>query len=133
MNVHFDSRRFPVQAVDYLEKSNLSKVTMSPDYWGGYLIYRLYPKALVAVDDRHDLYGEQFLRPYLKMMRVEPGWNELLQQYDIRCVLAPRGSALNNILSLQQNWSATYQDDVAVVLVRTEQGIARESATPGSH
>ena len=52
MNVHFDSRRFPVQAVDYLEKSNLSKVTVSPDYWGGYLIYRLYPKALVAVDAR---------------------------------------------------------------------------------
>jgi hypothetical protein len=120
MNAHFDSRRFPVQAVDYLEKSNLPKVTMSPDYWGGYLIYRLYPKTLVAVDDRHDLYGERFLKSYLKMIRVEPGWSELLQQYDIRCVLAPRASALNNILSLQQNWSAIYQDDVVVVLLRTQ-------------
>lgn len=118
LNAHFDSRRFPLTAVDYFERSRCSTVVLSPDYWGGYLIYRLYPAAMVAVDDRHDLYGEQFLKSYLKLVRVEPEWEEILRKYDIRCVLAPRGSALHNILGLQQNWSETYRDEVAVILVR---------------
>jgi len=118
MDANFSSRRFPVKAVDYLEKSQLPKVLLSPDYWGGYLIYRLHPKALVAVDDRHDFYGEQFFKAYLKLIRVEPGWEELLRRYDISCVLAPRGSALYNILALQPTWHEIYQDEVAVILVR---------------
>lgn len=121
MYAHFDSRRFPDRAVDYLEKSNQPNVVLAPDYWGGYLIYRLYPNARVAVDDRHDLYGEQFLKSYLKLIRVEPGWEELLRQYDIQCVLAPQGSALNDILALQGTWREVYRDEVAVVLMRSPQ------------
>jgi len=120
MDAHFDSRRFPVTAVDYLEKSSLPKTVISPDYWGGYLIYRLYPKGIVAVDDRHDLYGEQFLKSYLKLVRVQPGWDEVLREGDIQCVLAPRGSALNNILALQPTWTEIYRDEVAVVFMRRQ-------------
>ena len=119
IDAHFDSKRFPVKAVDYLQTSGLPQIVIVPDYWGGYLIYRLYPQGLVAVDDRHDLYGETFLKSYLKLVRVERGWDELLREYDIRCVMAPRGSALNNILALQQDWHETYEDDVAVIFVRT--------------
>ncbi len=118
MDAHFDSRRFPAAAVDYLEKSNLPKVVISPDFWGGYLIYQLYPRELVAVDDRHDLYGERFLKSYLRLMLVEPGWDELLREHDIPCVMAPQGSALNNILALQPAWTEVYRDEVAVVFVR---------------
>jgi hypothetical protein len=118
MDAHFDSKRFPIKAVDYLEKSGLPKVVLSPDYWGGYLIYRLSPRELVAVDDRHDLYGEQFFRSYMKLIRVEPRWDDLLRQYGIPCVLAPQGSGLSNILALQPAWSEIYRDEVAVVFVR---------------
>jgi len=44
MNAHFDAKRFPVAAVNYLEKQNVPGPIVSPDYWGGYLIYRLYPR-----------------------------------------------------------------------------------------
>ena len=53
---------------------------LSPDYWGGYLIYRLYPAVRVVVDDRHDLYGAEFLKSYLRMVHVEQGWEEFLRQ-----------------------------------------------------
>jgi hypothetical protein len=119
VDAHFDPRRFPVAAVDYLEKSNLPKVVIGPDYWGGYLIYRLYPKGLVAVDDRHDLYGEQFLKSYLKLMFVEPGWDELLREHHIPCVMAPKGSAVNNILALQPAWTEVYRDEIAVLFIRS--------------
>jgi hypothetical protein len=61
MDAHFDPKRMPVEAVNYLEKSELNGPVLSPDYWGGYLIYRLYPKTRVVVDDRHDFYGDAVL------------------------------------------------------------------------
>jgi hypothetical protein len=73
MDAHFDPRRMPVEAVNYLEKNQIPGPVLSPDNWGGYLIYRLYPRIRVVVDDRHDLYGAQFFRSYLKMMQVERG------------------------------------------------------------
>jgi len=120
MNAHFDAKRFPVAAVDFLDQKparERAPVTV-PDYWGGYLIYRLYPRTLVAVDDRHDLYGEEFFESYLKMVRVEPGWDGLLQRYQARCVLVRKGSALANILELSPPWKRVYADDVGEIFER---------------
>jgi hypothetical protein len=120
MDAHFDAKRFPVAAVDFLDRKPARErdpVTV-PDYWGGYLIYRLYPRTLVAVDDRHDLYGEEFVKSYLKMVRVEPGWDGLLQRYQACCVLVPKGSALANILELSPPWKRVYADDVGEIFER---------------
>ena len=119
MNAHFDSQRFPVAAVKFLERSGEREPVLGPDYWGGYLIYRIYPRTLVAVDDRHDLYGEEFLKSYLKLVNVEPGWEELLTNYNIHRVLLPRGSAPANILAESAEWKMIYEDEVGVIFVRS--------------
>jgi len=121
MDAHFDSKRFPAAAVDFLDRKTAGErdpVTV-PDYWGGYLIYWLCPRTLVAVDDRHDLYGEEFFKSYLKMVHVEPGWDGLLEKYQARCILVPKGSALANILELRPPWKRVYADDVGVIFERT--------------
>jgi hypothetical protein len=115
MNAHFDATRFPSRAVDYFESHNLQGPVFAPDSWSGYLIYRLYPQIRVAVDDRHDFYGEQFLKSYLQMMHVEPGWENFLQLYPVRYVLVPKDSALANILAETPHWQPIYSDDVATV------------------
>ncbi len=118
MDAHFDAKRFPVAAVDYIEKQNVPGPLAGPDYWGGYLIYRLYPRVRMVVDDRHDFYGEEFLKSYLKMVHVEPGWEDFLQQHHAHCVVVPKDSALANILGEAAGWRAIYRDDVADVFVR---------------
>jgi hypothetical protein len=117
MHVQFSGKRFPVAAVDYIEKKNLQGSFFAPDFWGGYLIYRLYPQSKVVIDDRHDFYGEAFLRSYLKLMHVEPGWKEFLQQHPASCLLIPKNSALANILAESREWQSIYQDEVASVFV----------------
>jgi hypothetical protein len=119
MDAHFDAKRFPVAAVSYLEKQNVQGPLVSPDSWGGYLIYRLYPRVRMVVDDRHDFYGEEFIKSYLKMLHVEPGWQDFLEQHQAQCVLVPRDSALANILLETGGWKPIYSDDVAAVFVRT--------------
>jgi hypothetical protein len=118
MAAHFDSKRFPVTAVSYLEEQNFGEPVLTPDYWGGYLIYRLYPQTKVVIDDRHDLYGEEFLKSYLKMMHVEPGWQDFIGEHNVHLILVPRDSALANILRETGNWKAMSEDDVAVTFAR---------------
>ena len=114
MDAYFDEHRFPIEAVDYLGKNGVPGPVLAPDSWGGYLIYRLYPRVQVVVDDRHDLYGEPFLRSYLRMVRVEPGWDGFLREHPARCVLVPRASPLANILAETGTWKTIYADEVAI-------------------
>jgi hypothetical protein len=117
MDAHFSPERMPVEGVNYLEKNHVAGPVLSPDFWGGYLIYRLFPNTRVVVDDRHDLYGEQFFRSYLRMMHVEPGWEEFLETYKTSCVLLPRDAPLATMLARTPGWKTSYMDKVSIVFV----------------
>ncbi|MFZ0321860.1 MAG: hypothetical protein WAL56_22235 [Candidatus Sulfotelmatobacter sp.] len=119
MNAHFDAKRFPVAAVTGLQQRHIKDPIFVPDSWGGYLIYRLYPQTKVVIDDRHDLYGAPFLKSYLKTMHLEPGWQDFLNQHDVRCILVPRDSALATILLETPTWQSIYTDHVAAAFLRT--------------
>jgi hypothetical protein len=119
MNAHFDVHRFPAAAVNYVEKQSTQGPALTPDYWGGYFIYRLYPRMKVVVDDRHDFYAEEFLKSYLKMIHIEPGWQDFLRQHPAQFVVMPKNSAVANILLETAGWQPVYRDDVAVVFVQT--------------
>jgi hypothetical protein len=126
MDAHFDPGRMPVQAVNYLEQRGVEGPVLSPDYWGGYLIFRLYPKSLVVVDDRHDLYGEELFKSYLKFIRGERGWEEFVRGRPASYLLLPRDAAVANLLAVTNGWKQIYADDVAVVFVRD--GLATNTA-----
>jgi len=115
MDAHFDPKRMPVDAVTFLEKQDIRGPIFSPDYWGGYLIYRLHPHNKVVVDDRHDFYGENFLQLYLKAIHLEPGWEAFFRGSE--CLLLPKHSALASILLKTPGWETLYSDDVAMVFV----------------
>jgi hypothetical protein len=118
MDAHFDPKRMPVEAVNDLVAEDLKGPVLAPDSWGGYLIYRLYPKQLIVIDDRHDFYGEQALKSYLKMMRVEPGWEEFLNQHDVSTAVLPANSALSVVLGHTAGWKGVHSDDVATTFIR---------------
>lgn len=118
MDAHFDPARFPAKAVDFIQQSPDREAVLTRDAWGGYLIYRLYPQIPVVIDDRHDLYGEAFLKSYLKMIHLQPGWGEFLREHRVRRVLVAKGAPLANILQETPGWKVVYGDDVAVLFER---------------
>jgi hypothetical protein len=120
MNAHFDAGRFPVQATDVIVRRGLHEPIFAPDLWGGYLIYRLYPENKVFVDDRHDLYGEEFLRQYLKAIRLTPDWSEFLEGKKVNWALLPVESPLANMLQETAQWNCVYRDKTSVLLERKE-------------
>ena len=118
INAHFDEKRFPARATDFISAQHIGGPVFSLDYWGGYLIYRLYPNTKVVADDRHDLYGDQFIKNYLKIVRVQPTFAEELDRMNVDWVLVPRWSSLANVLRLLPNWSVEHEDATAVLFHR---------------
>ena len=126
MNAHFDPKHLPVQATDAIVERGLREPIFAPDSWGGYLIYRLYPRNKVFVDDRHDFYGVDFLRDYLKTIRLTPEWDKFLNEKHVNWALLPAGSSLDNMLEETAQWNVVYRDGTAVLLER-KQLLARGS------
>jgi len=117
IDAHFDAEKVPVSATDFLSSEPGTEPVFSTDSWGGYLIYRLYPKRQVVVDDRHDLYGSARVRELLILMQGEPGWREVLDRWKIHTALLPADSTLANLLrELPQEWRVAYEDKLSVIL-----------------
>lgn len=114
MDAQFSAKRFPVQATKIIAQREIHEPIFCPDYWGGYLIYRLYPQTRVFIDDRHDLYGDEFLRQYLQVLHVGPQWSDVLDRWHVNWVLTPRESSLANILKESPQWKMNYEDETAV-------------------
>jgi hypothetical protein len=120
MDAHFEASQFPVQASEVIVERGIRDPIFAPDSWGGYLIYRLYPRNKVFIDDRHDLYGEDFLKEYLQAIRLTPEWNLFLSEKKVNWALLPTESSLANMLQETSQWSLVYQDKTAVLLERKE-------------
>ncbi len=120
MQAHFDGKRFPVAAADFLAPHDIRSQVFNPDYWGGYLIYRLGPDYKVFMDDRHDFYGEPFVRDYIKVKNIQPGWQEVLDKNRVNWVLIPPEWALANALKELPQWRAIYDDHRAILFARVQ-------------
>jgi len=119
MRAHFDGKRFPAAAADFLAGHGIRSQVFNPDYWGGYLIYRLGPDYKVFMDDRHDFYGEPFVRDYIKVKNIQPGWQDVLDKNNVNWVLIPPDWALaNGLKELPQQWRVLYDDHRAILFGR---------------
>jgi hypothetical protein len=118
LNAYFDDKRFPVEAAEVIAQRDIREPIFCPDLWGGYLIYRLYPQTKVLVDDRHDLYGDQFFEDYLKVVFVQPDWSKVLDERHVNWVLVEKNSSLGTMLELTPGWKLIHGDGTAVLFHR---------------
>jgi hypothetical protein len=118
INAHFDDKRFPVEATEVIIQDDIREPIFCPDQWGGYLIYTLYPRTKVLVDDRHDLYGDQFFKDYLKVVYVQEDWSKTLDERGVNWILAQKDSSLGTILEQTPGWKLIHADDTAVLFHR---------------
>ena len=117
--VHFDETIFPIKAAEFIAQKGIGDHLFSTDAWSGYLIYKLYPRTKVYFDDRHDFYGEAFIREYAKALLATRQWRDPLDRYQVEWVLMPTDSALSTVLRESRNWRVDYDDGLAMVFSRT--------------
>jgi hypothetical protein len=118
MNAHFNEQRFPVHAVDFLARTGNHEPIFSLDTAGGYLIYRLYPERKVFIDDRHDFYGEEYLKQYLKVIHVFSDRERVLDEWHVNLAILPTDSKISQTIRINPNWRTAYSDPTATIFAR---------------
>jgi hypothetical protein len=111
--------RYPVAAMHALERDQrLGGRLLTTDAWAGYVIYRYWPEQKVFFDDRYDMYPENMIEAYDKVLNLDEGWEKVLDQYDIDTVVWPKDGAVVQAMKLLPGWEEVRRDKVAVTFVR---------------
>jgi len=111
----FDPAVFPVEAANFLEE-NPPEGNMFNDFnWGGYLLYRSWPRYNVFLDSQSDFYGEDLIREYDQIMSAGGNWEGLLRDYQVDWVLIPANSGLANAMINNDDWKIVYNDNTAMI------------------
>lgn len=112
----FDPGKFPVHAVDWLEENPQEGEMFNNFIWGGYLLYRLFPRDLVFIDGQTDFYGEALSREHSRVVRLEEGWEDILARYNVSWVIIETSRPLISALQDELGWRIVYQDGTTTIL-----------------
>jgi hypothetical protein len=128
----FDPKHYPAAAVSVIANDPGARV-FTPDQWGDYLIYRLYPNTRVFVDGRSDFYGPDFVQKSVDALNVKYGWEQTLDQFGVNTILLPPSMPLTGALKECSRWRLVYDDGVAVVFRSVSRTVGETaSAVSGS-
>jgi hypothetical protein len=92
---------------------------------GGYLIYRLAPSTKVAVDGRADMYGDQFIKDYLRVYQGAADWQAKFERLAVDLAVLPLDAPIRQLLLENGRFRELYRDKHYSVLQRAT---AREPA-----
>ena len=108
----------PLNAVSYLKDNGITGNTFTdPNIWGGYLIWET-PANPVYIDGRIDMYGDDFMREYLGIIRGVTRWQEPFDQYGVLVAIVSPTSMLRLQLEQAPQWQEVYRDEMALVFTR---------------
>ncbi len=66
----------------------------------------------VFVDGRAEtVYSRDLMEDYADIFYVESNWKELLQQYNIGCVMIAKGERLDKFIANEKGWERIFQDE----------------------
>ncbi len=113
----FPPDQFPVKAAAEVAKLPAEARLLAPDKFGGYLIYRFAGARKVFFDGRSDFYGGTFMKDYIRLMQVRPGWKQQVESWGFTHALLPNDDALAGTLETA-GWRRLHRDETAILLAR---------------
>jgi hypothetical protein len=113
-----EAAHFPEKLAQFVSASPLSANALNYYNWGGYMIWKLYPKYRVFVDGRADIYGDQFLEQYAHAYYLTDNWDGLLNRYDVQTVVLPPDAPVVTGLTTLRHWRVLYRDQQSVIVAK---------------
>ena len=108
----------PVESVQYVMESGIEGRMYNTYRWGGYLIWHLWPEHRVFVDGRADVMGRKLVEDWRKAHRLESGWHEVLEEYEIDWALVSVSAPLARGLEVHPDWDLAFVEPTANLFVR---------------
>jgi tetratricopeptide (TPR) repeat protein len=114
-------------SADFFKKENLTGPIFNNYDIGSYLVFHLYPKEKVFVDNRPEAYSAQFFtQDYIPMQTTEEKWQEQLRRYNFNVIYFTQEEGTwwgQTFLSQRLNdpeWALVYADSQAVIFLRNK-------------
>lgn len=115
-----DLRRFPVEAIDYMEDEQLIAVEdariLQRDRVGNYLHLRFGTESRVFMDDRFDFYPSDVLVDHTDLIRGA-NLDDIIERRRPTAILWDADSDLADWVRDSTEWQVVYEDDDAIVAV----------------
>lgn len=118
IDYQFSEKLKPVAAVEFLKKEHISGNMYNNDEFGDYIIYAAWPTYRVFFDGRIDMYGAAHMKNYYRVLNFEPGWENVLDKYDIDWMIFDAKASLSRYLLASGGWQLIYADKVAHIFVK---------------
>lgn len=113
-------RELPVQGTEFLLEQVPDGRIASWYGWGGYMIGNMYDSgARVFVDGRNDMYDESILNDYTLIKNAEPGWEAIIDGYDVDALIFPPSEPITKGPAQDAGWCEAFRDDNEVVYLRS--------------
>lgn len=106
----------PSGAVAWLRENKPQGNLFNEYNWGGYLTWHL-PEYKVFVDGRTDLFGDEILSQWMKVIQAGYTWQTVLDNWDVNLVLvSPDRPVVQQLKAF--GWKNLYKDKVSVIYGR---------------
>jgi tetratricopeptide (TPR) repeat protein len=110
--------RYPIEAVAFVEKHNLPDPLYNEYDFGGYLIWKWYPRRKVFQDGRTLVYDREFFRAVYGAKKAEE-WRELMETYGVKLAMVSSQLEANFTHKfVKDRWALLYWDEVAAVMLK---------------
>ena len=114
-----EAHEFPAAAASYLDQNQVPGPILNHYNWGGYFIWKLYPRYRVFIDGRADVYRDAFMDAFAATYHLRgASWRQPLQEWGIRTVVLPPDAPLITALRSSPGWKSVYADTQVVILSR---------------
>lgn len=113
----------PFTAAEFIAQVNLPGPMYHVFNWGGYLMWRLYPRYKVFIDGRLDMYVPDIYDEWLRVALAREGWRSVLDKYKINfCLISnePEWNRLGRALEEDPDWILIYWDNLAGIFLKNE-------------
>ena len=111
------AKRYPLPVINWLALSGEpGPVFHTPDM-GGIITFKLWPDWRPFIDDRNQLLGEARYRDYFKVVRAEPGWEEVIEKFGFKYLVLSDQDPLASLLATNTDWRQSFRDSDSKLLV----------------
>lgn len=111
---------YPRAACDVIEKNNWSGRMYNEFDWGGYCIWRFYPRQKVFIDGRCEVYFDGAWENHQAVHYAQPDWADRLRIARVDTLLVKPESYLNQVVSTSHEWVRVHADPIAQVYRRRQ-------------
>jgi hypothetical protein len=118
----FDKLSSPVQLSAALAKQPPKGQIYNPQQWGDWLVLTV-PGVRPFVTSNIHLAPPRVWEDYLRISRGEPGWQRVLDRYNVRTIILDKQAqpVLTTAMKQTTGWVLAYEDDQAIVYKRASQ------------